>query len=174
MNNEKVIIETKRIIIKELSLDMAYDIHINSLDEDNKRFVPDEVFDTEGDAKEAIKYLMEQYANLNGPLVYAVIEKTSNKNIGYVQIIPFENDKWEIGYHIAKPYTKQGYAKEATNEFVAYAMKQLKLYEIYGVALKENIASIHVLEATGFQKIFEGLGDYQGEKREIVVYIKKI
>ena len=34
-------IETERLLITELNMDMAKDLHKNLLDEDNRRFVPD-------------------------------------------------------------------------------------------------------------------------------------
>ena len=39
-------IETKRLLITEFDMSMAETVHKNSLDEDNRRFVPDEVFET--------------------------------------------------------------------------------------------------------------------------------
>lgn len=39
-------IETDRLMITEFTPDMAQAVHENSLDEDNRRFVPDEVFET--------------------------------------------------------------------------------------------------------------------------------
>lgn len=47
-------IETNRVIITDLTKDMKEAIHLNSLDDDNRRFVPDEVFETVEDAYEAI------------------------------------------------------------------------------------------------------------------------
>ena len=82
-------IETERLIIKEFDLSMAKAVHENSLDEDNRKFVPDEVFETENDAKEAIVFLMSQYLTEDGPLVYPVLTKR-NENIGYVQLVPIE------------------------------------------------------------------------------------
>ena len=41
-----------------MTMDMAMDIHKNSLDEDTRRFVPDEVFETLEDAKETVEFLM--------------------------------------------------------------------------------------------------------------------
>ena len=38
--------KTKRLVITELTPDMAQAVHENSLDEDTRRFVPDEVFET--------------------------------------------------------------------------------------------------------------------------------
>ena len=37
-------IETTRLIITEFTMNMAKAVHLNSRDEDNRRFVPDEVF----------------------------------------------------------------------------------------------------------------------------------
>ncbi len=47
-------IEINRMIITDLTKDMKEAIHFNSLDDDNRRFVPDEAFETIEDAYEAI------------------------------------------------------------------------------------------------------------------------
>ena len=104
-------IETERLIITEFDLTMAESVHKNSLDEDNRRFVPDEVFETLEDARNTIEFLMSVYEAGNGPLVYPVLLKNGT-NIGYVQLVPID-DGFEIGYHIAKAYTCNGYATEA-------------------------------------------------------------
>ena len=160
-------IETDRLEIKEFSLDMAYDVHRNSLDEDNRRFVPDEVFETEEDAKETVEFLMSQYGTTDGPLVYPVFVKEDNTNIGYVQMVPIDDGKWEIGYHIAKEQTGKGYASEAVTAFLPVVAEMVNTKEVYGICLSENVASKHVLNKCGFEMVFEGLGDYQGEQREI-------
>lgn len=159
-------IETERLIIKEFDLSMAKDVHENSLDDDNRRFVPDEVFETEEIARETIEFLISQYPTEDGPLVYPVFTK-SNTNIGYVQLAPVD-EGWEIGYHIAKKYTGNGYATEAVNSFLPVIAGKKALPEIYGICLKENVASVRVMEKCGFENVFNGKGDYQGERREIV------
>ena len=52
------LLETDRLIITEMTMDMAMNVHKNSLDEDTRRFVPDEVFETLEDAKETIEFLI--------------------------------------------------------------------------------------------------------------------
>ena len=162
-------IETERLIITEFDLSMAECVHRNSLDEDNRRFVPDEVFETVEEAMETIEFLMSMYETGDGPLVYPVMLK-SGTNIGYVQLVPI-TEGFEVGYHIGKDYTKNGYATEAVKAFLKDIMQRKALNEVYGICVSENIASKKVMEKAGFQKIYEGMGEYQGEKRKIAKYM---
>ena len=155
-----VLLETDRLIITEMTMDMAMDVHENSLDEDTRRFVPDEVFETLEDAKETIEFLMSQYGSAEGPLVYAMITKDENKNIGYVQLVPIGEGKWEIGYHVAKAFTGNGYATEAVKAFLPVMAERVGISEVYGIRLLENAASGRVLEKCGFQTFFTGEGPY--------------
>ena len=55
-------IETERLIITKFTMDMAEAVHRNSLDEDNRRFVPDEVFESVEEAADTVGFLMGVYA----------------------------------------------------------------------------------------------------------------
>lgn len=163
-------IETERLIITEFTVDMAESVHKESLDDDNRRFVPDEVFETVEEAAETLQFLIGVYENGNGPLVYPVKLKDGTY-IGYVQAVPFDDGTWEIGYHIGKNYTKQGYATEAVTAFLPVIMKQIGITEIAGICLADNKASVKVMERCGFIKLYEGIGNYQGEEREICKFV---
>ena len=158
-----ILLETDRLKITEMTIDMAMDVHKNSMDEDTKKFVPDEVFATLEEAQETIEFLMSQYGSNEGPLVYALITKDEGKNIGYVQIVPIDDGKWEIGYHVGKIYTGKGYATEAVRAFLPVMVKRLGIDEVYGVRLQENKASGRVLEKCGFQVLFTGEGPYHDD-----------
>ncbi len=162
-----VLLETERLIITELTPDMAEDVHKNSLDEDTRRFVPDEVFETLEDAEEVIDFLITHYWHADGPLVYALITKEDNKNIGYVQLVPIDNGDWEIGYHVAKPYTCKGYATEAVSAFLPFMAGRLGITKVFGIRLLENTASGRVLEKCGFKSFFTGEGSYHDGVYEI-------
>ncbi len=153
-------IETERLIITEMTMDMAMDVHKNSLDEDVRKFVPDEVFETLEDAQEIIRFIMAQYGTADGPLIYALITKETGRNIGYVQLVPIGEGKWEIGYHVAKAYTGKGYATEAVKAFLPVISEQVGITEVYGIRLLENAASGRVLEKCGFEPYFTGEGPY--------------
>lgn len=167
LNKEKPMnIKTDRLIITEFTADMAEAVHLNSLDEDNRKFNPDEVFETIEDATGVVEFLMSVYTNGDGPLVYPVL-LLDGTNIGYVQAVPVDDGKWEIGYHIGKAYTGKGYATEAVKAFLPVIMPKLGITEMLGICVAENTASVKVLEKSGFVKEFEGTGSYQGEERKI-------
>ncbi len=163
-------IETERLTITEFTMDMAEAVHLQSLDEDNRRFVPDEVFETVEEAAETVEFLMDCYKSGEGPLVYPILLKDGTY-IGYVQAVPFEDGAYEIGYHVGGNFTKQGYATEAVSAFLPVVMKQLGIKEMQGICLAENKSSVKVMEHCGFQKIFEGMGNYQGQECQICKYV---
>ena len=162
-------IETERLIITELTMDMAEALHRNSLDEDNRRFVPDEVFETVEEASDTISYLRECYHTGQGPLVYAVTLKDGALT-GYVQAVPLD-EGWEIGYHIAEAYTCKGYATEAVKAFLPVIMTSLGIHHMLGICVAENAASVKVMERCGFVKQFEGIGEYQGNQTRICRFL---
>lgn len=87
--------------------------------------------------------MIKSYKSSNGPFVYPIIKK-DNINIGYVQVCSIE-ERYEIGYHIAKDYTRKGFATEAVNEFIPVIIENLKIDRIYKIVLEENYASYEVL-----------------------------
>lgn len=169
-----VLVETDRLLITEMTTDMAMDVYVNSLDEDTRRFVPDEVFETPEEARDTLEFLAKQYENANGPQVYALILKDGGGNVGYVQLVPIGEGRWEIGYHVAKPYTCKGLATEAVSAFLPVMARKLGIGEAYGIRLPENAASGRVLEKCGFQTFFVGESEYHGQKQVVCKSVRKL
>ena len=162
-------IKTDRFIITELTMDMCYDYYKNSLDDDNRRFVPDEVCESLEEAEKHVQWLIESYSDEKGPFVYPII-LNDGTNIGYVQACSIGED-FEIGYHVAQKYTGNGYATEAVKFFLPVILETLQIDKIYGIVLEENIASHNVLKKNGFKLIYKGIDQYQGEDRRLRKYI---
>lgn len=163
-------IKTRRLLITHFSEDMAESVHQNSLDADIKTFVPDEVFETKEDALNSIKFLMKCYNKKTGPFVYPVL-LNGNENIGYVQTALLKNGSWEVGYHIAKKYTGNGYATEAVTAFLPVIMKRLNIGQIFGICRSDNIASRKVLEKCSFALINIAATNYHNEWHEVCSYV---
>ena len=166
-------IKTEHLTITTFSPDMAQTVYENSQDDDTRRFVPDEVYNSVEEAREAIEFLMSRYESTDGPFVYPVITNNEGKNIGYVQLCKLDEGTLEIGYHIAKNFTGKGYATEAVKAFLSAMAKKLNIKEVYGICLAENLASVRVLEKCGFTQIYQGPGNYQGREVQIIKTIWK-
>lgn len=168
-------IESDRIKIIALRQEMTEAIQKNSIDEDNRRFLPDEVFETVAEAQRAVKHLIACYDGPYGPFVYPVLIKGAKPGEGEINAGTIEACKidqgWEIGFHIAKPHTSRGYATEALAAFLPVIMEKLAQKRVYGVVCEENIPSQRVLEKCGFKMIQQGLGLYQGETKRVKTYV---
>jgi RimJ/RimL family protein N-acetyltransferase len=167
-HNMELPIKSKRLYITEFDESMAKSVHANSLDDDNRRFVPDEVFETVAQAKKTLFTLISFYSKNDAPLVYAII-LNDGRQIGHVQTFPTPIG-WEIGFHIAKLFTGNGYATEAVKAFLPVIMRDLGITQIYGLCHADNGASRKVLEKCGFMLEYEGMGQYHGSEQRICNY----
>lgn len=162
-------IQTRRLVITRFEPSMAAEVSRLSKDAENRRFVPDEVFETEKDASECMAALIEAYDGEKGPFVFPVLKKETNTLVGHVELSPLEND-WEIGYHIGQEYRGNGYAAEAASALSAAALDTLPTHRIIGVCLKDNIASARTMENAGYTLRKEKQGLYQGKPAQIRIY----
>ncbi|MCL2592826.1 MAG: GNAT family N-acetyltransferase [Defluviitaleaceae bacterium] len=162
-------IKSERLCITKFYETMAESTHLISLDENNRRFVPDEVFETVDEAREIIETIVHCYSESIAPQIYAVMLHNI-WHIGHVQIVPIE-EGWEVGYHISESHTQKGYATEAVKAFLPKIMQHNNITEIYGITHADNIASRKVLENCGFTLEFEGIGEYQGLEQQICRYV---
>lgn len=173
LSSNKVLTKDDSLSLIYMNSSMYYDVWKNSLDENNQKYVPDEVFETLQDASEAVDQIIENIKNEQSPVVYAIFRNKDNANMGYVELIKIGND-WEIGYHIANQYCGKGYATRALSLFLEYLKENTSIIEVYGITLTLNKASKRVLEKNNFKILFEGTGSYQGKSRKITKFYKKL
>jgi len=164
-------IKTERLLITTFDESMIPSVHLNSLDNDTRKFVPDEVFETEEAARDTVEFLIQAYDGEEGPFVYPVITLADNKNIGYVQAIWREDESLEIGYKIAEKDRGNGYAAEALQAFIPVVMDELEVSEIWGITRADNTASCRVLEKLDFKLQEKAVANYHGAKHEVYKYL---
>lgn len=162
-------IKTRRLEIVEFKVEMTESVSSLSLDEDNKRFMPDEVFETKEIAETVIMGLIDAYQCENGPFVYPIL--FNKKHIGHVELIRIDKG-YEVGYHIGKAYCGLGYATEALIGFLNHICKVKKIDKVYGICDSKNVASQKVLIKAGFVLEYEGMGKYHGSVTHICRYQK--
>jgi RimJ/RimL family protein N-acetyltransferase len=83
--------------------------------------------------------------------------------VGHVLIYHNENGQPEVSYWIGKPYWGKGIATQALSLLLAH----IKTRPLYGRAVKDNRASLRVLEKCGFTDIGEDKGFANARGQEV-------
>lgn len=117
--------------------------------------------------------LEEQQAGRRDILNGAV--ELDGKLVGDLMLLEVkEGHMAEVAYWVAKPYWGQGIATEAIRLFTDFAFKEYNLIRIYAYVRLENIASMAILRANGFEQ--EGrlrkTFDWNGEFFDEEIYAK--
>lgn len=105
-------VETERWRITPFAKHMAQALPLQSSDADNRRNLPDEVFETEEAAAATVEHPAACPSSDQNPQACAVLRK-DGACIGHVQTVPAAGNAYEIGFPIGAGCTKQGYASEA-------------------------------------------------------------
>lgn len=83
---------------------------------------------------------------------FMVREKGSEENIGYCGLEYVKKFAFiDVLYGLVQDRWGKGYAFEAASFCVKYGFEALKLETIYGAAIPENTASIHILKKIGMK-----------------------
>ncbi|MCH2023154.1 MAG: GNAT family N-acetyltransferase [Saprospiraceae bacterium] len=146
----KLILETKRLIIRETNIDDAesiFDLHTNK---DVQQYTGEPMPLSLQEVQEGLHKHAEENFVKRGFGRWAVIHKSHNKLIGWSGLKYLtEFDEIDLGYRFFPEYWGMGIATETAIPIVKYGFEILNLNRIIGIAMKENIASINVLKKAG-------------------------
>lgn len=161
-----MIIETDRLILRNLTMDDLAELHEILSDPESMKHYP-KPFDLDK-SKSWIVWNIENYAKYGFGL-WAVILKENHQFIGDCGIT-MQNINGdlvpEIGYHINKRHINKGYATEAARACMKYAFEVLKFDKVYSYMKYTNIPSQRVAEKNGMKLIAE-IEDEINEKTRI-------
>ncbi|MBU6220226.1 MAG: GNAT family N-acetyltransferase [Bacteroidetes bacterium] len=129
------------------------------------QFIGDRNILNVGLSKMYVQQLLEN-ENINYWVVHL---KKENIPIGVVTIIkkdylPFH----DIGFAFLEKYQGKGYAFEAAERIIHYAMNDKKMENIAAVAQLDNIRSIQLLEKLGFH--YHGIIENNGENLNLYLF----
>jgi RimJ/RimL family protein N-acetyltransferase len=68
------------------------------------------------------------------------------------QVLEDDNRQGQIGFTLARPYQKQGYAAEAVRGLLDYLFGELRLHRVTAICDVENLASVKLLERVGMRR----------------------
>lgn len=152
----KIILETKRLILRELELSDAQGMFELDSDPDVHKYLGELVVNSIEESIGRIENIRNQYL-INGVGRWAVIEKESKSFLGWAGLKLeeprfFHPEKYyDIGYRLIKKFWGNGFATESAQASINYGFEKLNLTEIYADADTNNIASKKVLEKIGLK-----------------------
>lgn len=139
-----MILETKRLVLREFELNDAMSIFELNTDPEVIRYTGDPPFKSVEESREFLVNYSD-YKN-NGYGRWAVLLKPEMQFIGWCGFKYHEEGYTDIGFRFFKKYWNNGYATEATTSCLDYGFNKLNLTEIIGRVAKENTPSIRVLK----------------------------
>lgn len=144
----KEILRTERCILRELSPeDAAFAFELN-LDPLVLQFTGDGPFASLEDAKSFLENY--DYNKLHRMGRWGVVRKSDEKVIGWCGLKYHPDiDEVDLGYRFLIEHRNEGYATEASLACIDYGFNTLNLERIVANAVKENGASIKVMEKVG-------------------------
>jgi [ribosomal protein S5]-alanine N-acetyltransferase len=148
-------LETKRLTLREMTLDDIDDLLEALSDPESMQFYP-KPFDRPM-TQMWIERNMQRYAQ-HGFGLWAIILKESGQLIGDCGLVVQEVDgieEIEIGYHIRRDLWGQGLATEAAQACREYGFSQLGLDKLVSLINPANMASRRVAEKNGMKIIKE-------------------
>jgi RimJ/RimL family protein N-acetyltransferase len=163
------IVETDRLILRQLSVEDAPFI----LDLLNQpawlRFIGDRGVRTIGDAERHIRTVYMASYERHGFGLYLTELKKGSTPIGMCGLIKRESlDDVDIGFVFLPQFWSRGYAFEAASAIMQYARNLLKLNRLVAIATPDNERSIKLLKRLGLA--FERMMMDPQDGVELVVY----
>jgi ribosomal-protein-alanine N-acetyltransferase len=146
------IIETNRLILRELTENDADDLFKFFGDPEAMKYLPGTK--NLNEIEEWLSLVFQSYQNMHfGP--WAVILKGSNEFLGYCGLYLQKNvdgkDEVEILYGLIRRYWGVGYATEAAIGVYEYGKTELKLRRFISLVAPDNLRSSNVVKKVGMK-----------------------
>ncbi len=160
-----VIVETKRLILREIELTDEQGMFALDSDNDVHKYLKEPIVHNIEEIREKIKRVQKQYIT-TGVGRWAVIEKLTNEFLGWTGI-KLEDQKiyhpiryYDIGYRLIQKFWGKGYATEAAKASLDYGFEHLNISDVYADVFSNNFVSKKVLEKIGLEyvKTFDNNG----------------
>lgn len=143
------ILETPRLLLRPFTLDDAQAFYQLVSNAQITRYTGDlPVADVQAARDLMLARPLRDYA-VNGFGRHAVVEKSSGEVVGFSGLKRLTNGEVEIGYRFLIRCWGLGYATESAREALRWGREELRLPRIIGQVVRDNTASVRVLEKLG-------------------------
>ena len=162
------LLETKRLLLRQITLADTEDMYRLHSHPEVQKYTGEAPIASMEAMEEAIQARVGNYAKY-GYGRWATILKDSGEFIGWsgLAYLP-EFDEIDVGYRFLPEFWGKGLATEATNAILDYTFDTLQIQRIIAIAMKENKASIRVMEKVGMA--FEKYAPYEPGSVDVAWY----
>lgn len=160
--NEKVILETERLLLREMNAD-DFGALCRIMQDEKTMYAYEGAFG-EQEVRDWLDRQLSRYREFGFGL-WAVVLKETGEMIGQcgLTIQPWKDEKvLEIGYLFQRKFWHNGYATEAAIACKKYAFEVLKAGEVCSIIRNTNLPSQRVAERNGMTKTDEWTKHYRG------------
>lgn len=152
MKKGKHIIVTKRLYLRESTVEDAALAYELNLDPEVIRYTGDPAFVSVAEAKEFLSEYKAFDKHKMGR--WYVFLKADDTFIGWCGLKYHEDtNEVDLGYRLLKKYWNRGYATEASSACLEYGFETLRIPMIYAQADMRNKASIKVMQKIGMSYV---------------------
>lgn len=155
-------IKTKRLILRPLQVDDANDLYLYFNDTDINKYL----YVTRYNSLEGIENLIKQPNKKN---YHCFGIEYDNKIIGDISI-SINHNYGEIAWVINKNYQNQGFAFEASNEYIKYIFATYNIKTIKAHCDINNKASNCLIKKLGFKYLLKSVRQYNDERKPSFEY----
>ena len=148
----KIIFETDRLLLREYVEEVAEAFFKLNTDPEVLRFVPDKALHSVEQARQIlIDHPIADYRK-HGFGRGACILKSTGEQVGFAGLKNLEElGEVDVAYRLLPAHWGKGLATEIALASVRYGFDDLKLKQIIGLVMSQNIASARVLEKAGLR-----------------------
>lgn len=152
--------ETEHLRIRDFKMEDAQRLYKNHLEEEVKKWIPNESYADLEETKGAINFYIDCVNNKHLPYVLAVELKETGELIGDTGVNEVDGkvNEVEVGYGICKEHSGKGYATELLKAMTEFIVSTFGINILYGRVMRGNNASVRVLEKNGYVFVKEEFG----------------
>ena len=162
----KVVIETERLILRELEYTDDQDLFEMDSDPEVHLYIENNPVKSIDEIRKVIEMLKIQYKE-NGIARWAVVDKLTNECVGWSGLKYFNqplnnhNNFYELGYRFKKEHWGKGFATESSSAILDFGFRNFNVEKIFAITDPKNENSKKVLNKLGFE--FQETFDYEGD-----------
>ena len=163
-----IVIETERLLLREITQDDKEGLFRLHSDPMVQKYTGDPLVESLEEMEQAIQTRISDYGKY-GYGRWATFLKNGMHFIGWAGLayLP-EFDAIDLGYRFLPEYWGLGIATEASRAILSHGFDTLKLRKVVAIAMKENKASIRVMEKVGME--FDKFAPYEPGSEDVVWY----